>query len=292
MRSSSTWSSCRPYGNTASSCRYSASQGAACGRWVCACVGLGDRRKAHHLRVFLGQHMAGEVVFVQPVHDQHDRASRLVVEPAVERRIVPFVGALPVPIGQRLLGLQRVVDDDQIGAAPGQHAADRGGDAAAPRRRLELGHRLPQRREARREQTAAPRARDDAPAIARPFVGEILARGLRSRRTVAVKPAGDAQDLGTRRVAEDPGRKGDRGRQDLEDLRICFSSPNLVASQRYLIVKLSVRKSAKSVIVTIPKVAQTSGIRRFALWALGFNVSLVTTIRSTPPRAAAIRKGS
>jgi hypothetical protein len=63
------------------------------------------------------------------------------------------------------------------------------------------------------------------------------------------------------------------------------------ATQHYLIVKLRVRKSAKSVIVTIPKVAQTSGIRRFALWALGFDVSLVTTMRPTPPRAVAIRKG-
>jgi hypothetical protein len=71
-------------------------------------VGLGDRRKSHHLPVLLHQHMAGEVVFVQPVHDQHDGTSRLVVEPAVEGVVVPFVGGPPARVGERLLGLQRV----------------------------------------------------------------------------------------------------------------------------------------------------------------------------------------
>jgi hypothetical protein len=61
---------------------------------------------------------------VQPVDDQHDRTLPLVVEPAVEGVVEPFVGALPVGFGQCLLGLQRVVNDDHVGAASGQHAAD------------------------------------------------------------------------------------------------------------------------------------------------------------------------
>src|SRR6516164_2292822 len=52
----------------------------------------------------------------------------LVVEPAVEGVVVPFVGGLALRLRQRLLGLQRVVDDDDVGTSPGQHAADRGGD--------------------------------------------------------------------------------------------------------------------------------------------------------------------
>jgi hypothetical protein len=49
-----------------------------------------------------------------------------------------------VDLGQpsdQLLGLQRVVDDDDVGAPPGQHPAHRGGDATALRRRLEFALR-------------------------------------------------------------------------------------------------------------------------------------------------------
>jgi hypothetical protein len=62
--------------------------------------------------------VAGEVVLVQAVHDQHDRTRALVVEAAVKRMVEPFVRRPALGLGQRLLGLQRVVDDDQIGAAP------------------------------------------------------------------------------------------------------------------------------------------------------------------------------
>ena len=34
-----------------------------------ALVVLGDRREAHDFPIFLRQHMADEIVFVQPVHD-------------------------------------------------------------------------------------------------------------------------------------------------------------------------------------------------------------------------------
>jgi hypothetical protein len=72
--------------------------------------------------------MAGEVVLVRAVHDQHDRTGELVVEPATEGVVVPLVGRLPLDLRQGLLGLQRIVDDDDVGTAPGQHPADRGGD--------------------------------------------------------------------------------------------------------------------------------------------------------------------
>ena len=70
-------------------------------------VGLGDRRKAKHLPIFLRQHMACEIVFVQPVHDQDDRTAAGVVEPAVEGMVEPVVRRLALDLGERLLGLQR-----------------------------------------------------------------------------------------------------------------------------------------------------------------------------------------
>ena len=169
-------------------------------------VVLGDRRKAHDLPRLLRQHMAGEIVLVQPVHDQHDRTRELVVESAVEGVVVPFVGRLALGLRQGLLGLQRVVDDDDVGTPPGQHPADRGGDARALRRRLELGHRLMPRREPGREEPLVPVAGEDAPAVARQFVGEILG-------------VADAEDLRARLVPETPGRKGDRGQVRLQMAR-------------------------------------------------------------------------
>jgi hypothetical protein len=71
-----------------------------------------------------------------------NRTLLLVIEAAVERVVEPFIGALPVRFRQCFFGLQRVVDDDDVGTPPGQHAADRGGDPAALCGRLELGYGL------------------------------------------------------------------------------------------------------------------------------------------------------
>jgi hypothetical protein len=45
--------------------------------------------------------------------------------------------AAPLGLRQGLRGLQRISDDDQVGTAAGQHAADRGREPAALRCRLE-----------------------------------------------------------------------------------------------------------------------------------------------------------
>jgi hypothetical protein len=68
-------------------------------------VRLGDCWKPHLLPLLLRPHMAGEIVFVQSVHDQHDRPRELFVEPAVKRVVVPLVGRLALRLRQRLLGL-------------------------------------------------------------------------------------------------------------------------------------------------------------------------------------------
>ena len=68
--------------------------------------------------------MADGIVFVQPLHDQDDGTTALVVLPAVESVIVPVVGGLSLRVGERLLRLQRIVDQDDVGTAFGEHAAD------------------------------------------------------------------------------------------------------------------------------------------------------------------------
>jgi len=111
-------------------------------------------------------------------------------------------GRRTLRLRQRLLELERIVDDDDIGTLPGQHPADRGGDTAALRGGLELGHRLMPRREAGPEQPLVPFAGDDAAAVARQFLGEVLAPGLRSRPTVAVKPGVTQRILNARVMRE------------------------------------------------------------------------------------------
>ena len=68
-------------------------------------LGFGDRRKAHHLPRLLPEHVADEVVLVQPLHDDDDGPRALVVEPAVEGVGVPLVGGLPSCLGELLLRL-------------------------------------------------------------------------------------------------------------------------------------------------------------------------------------------
>jgi hypothetical protein len=96
-------------------------------------VRLGDRRKAYDLPILLRQYVADQIVprvtpegqaLVQPVHDQDDCSLLLVVEPAVEGVVEPLVGRAPLGLRQGLLGLQRVVDDDDVGSPTGQHTAD------------------------------------------------------------------------------------------------------------------------------------------------------------------------
>jgi hypothetical protein len=80
-------------------------------------VAFGDRRKAQDFPRFLREEVADEIIFVQPLHDGDDGAVALVVLPTVEGVVVPFVGGLPLRLRERLLRLQRIVDQDDIGAA-------------------------------------------------------------------------------------------------------------------------------------------------------------------------------
>src|SRR5271169_1557468 len=119
---------------------------------------LGDRREVHDLPILLGQHVADQIILVQPVHDQDNRTLLLIVQPTVEGMVDPLVCRLPPGLRQGLIGLQRVVDDDDVGTPSGQHAADRGGEPAALRSRLELRYSLPLRGKPGRECSLVPAA--------------------------------------------------------------------------------------------------------------------------------------
>ena len=93
---------------------------------------LGNCREAQDLPLLLAEDVTDEVVFVEPLHDDDDGAMPLVVEPAIESVVVPFIGGLPLRFGERLFRLQRIVDHDDVGAASGEHTACLGSGADNP----------------------------------------------------------------------------------------------------------------------------------------------------------------
>jgi hypothetical protein len=101
-------------------------------------LGFGDRWKAHDLPRLLAEHVADQIILVQALHGDDDGAVALVVLLAVEGVVEPLVGGLPLGVGERLLRLQWIVDQDDVGAAPSQHPAIRGGQPVA----LAGGHEL------------------------------------------------------------------------------------------------------------------------------------------------------
>ena len=60
----------------------------------CLLLGFGDGRKEELLPRLLRENMADHIVLVQPLHDYDDGAVPLVVLPAVEGVIVPFVSGI------------------------------------------------------------------------------------------------------------------------------------------------------------------------------------------------------
>ena len=130
----------------------------------------------------------------------------LVVLAAVEGVVEPLVGGLALGVGERLLRLQRIIDQDDVGPQSGQHAAIGGGEPAAMGGGQELLHGLAMRSQAGREDPPIPRAHHDAAAIAGELVRE-------------VPGIADAEDLRRRVVSQIPGRKGDRSQQRFEMAR-------------------------------------------------------------------------
>ena len=139
---------------------------------------------------------------MQPLHHQDDDAPLLVVEPCAERAVVPVDDPFACCFGGAVLGLQGVVDDDEVRTAAGDRAAHRQGDPAAAfgRDRLGPGFRL----EAHPgKDPPVPLAFGDHAELPGELVGETLA-------------VADAQEALGRIMAQRPGRECDRGADRLE----------------------------------------------------------------------------
>ena len=103
-------------------------------------VDLGDGGKVEDLPfIGLAGHEAGQVIHVDALHDDNDRPGALIVETRQQGVLEPFVGRIAPGLGIGIVGLQRIVDNDQIAAAASKRAADRGRQSKSPRRQLDFG---------------------------------------------------------------------------------------------------------------------------------------------------------
>jgi hypothetical protein len=63
--------------------------------------------------------MPYEIVLVQALHDYDDGAVLLAVQTTVESVIEPLIGRAAAGLGQRFIGLERIIDYDEVRAAAG-----------------------------------------------------------------------------------------------------------------------------------------------------------------------------
>jgi hypothetical protein len=116
---------------------------------------------------------------------------------------VPLVGGLPLRLRERLLRLQWIIDQDDVGTASGQHTAGGGGEPIAMTGGDELLQCLAVRSQPGGKDLPIPWTHHDAAAIAGELVGEILGIADTEYRGGGIMP-------------ETPRRKSDRGHQGFE----------------------------------------------------------------------------
>src|SRR5258708_2036053 len=81
----------------------------------------------------LVEHVSGEVFFMQPLHYDDLYPSGRIVEPAAEGLIKTIVDALPLRFRERLVGVQRIVEDQNVAAHAGGRGLHRRGKHRAAR---------------------------------------------------------------------------------------------------------------------------------------------------------------
>src|SRR5258708_18410230 len=102
------------------------------------------------------ENMTDEVILMLTLHDDRDSAIDLVVQAAKDRVIEPHVGRAAPRRRECVFGLRGVINDDEVGPAPGKRATHRGRKAHSAARRFELMHGLAVR-QARGEGPLIPR---------------------------------------------------------------------------------------------------------------------------------------
>jgi hypothetical protein len=69
---------------------------------------------------------------MEPLHRDVDETLGGIIEPAEGGVAEPFDRRFPSDFGLGIVGLDRIIDDQDLAATAGERAADRGGQARAP----------------------------------------------------------------------------------------------------------------------------------------------------------------
>jgi len=80
------------------------------------------QRDRWHIQVIptaLSYEVTGEVVLVQALHDRDDGARLLVIEAGDKCAAIPIDYTLACRLRIHLVGVEGIIDDDQVGAPPG-----------------------------------------------------------------------------------------------------------------------------------------------------------------------------
>jgi hypothetical protein len=93
---------------------------------------LGDGRQVQHLEATLLLQVTGEIILMRPLHNQNDTRRGLVVSPRKQCRAIPFDHPGPHRLRHGIAKLERIIDDDQVTAEPGERPINRSGDPLAP----------------------------------------------------------------------------------------------------------------------------------------------------------------
>jgi hypothetical protein len=69
------------------------------------------------------QHVAYEVILVQPLHNNDDAARILIIKAAVQRVLVPVIDGISLGFRHCFIGLQRVIDDHEVSTSACEYSA-------------------------------------------------------------------------------------------------------------------------------------------------------------------------
>ncbi len=65
--------------------------------------------------------MTDQIIQMQALHDNDDAAGRLAVQAAEQGMVEPVVGIVALGFRQGFIRFQRIVDDDKVATATGEH---------------------------------------------------------------------------------------------------------------------------------------------------------------------------
>ena len=78
-------------------------------------------RESNEVPRFLLEHVGNQVILMQTLHNNDDVSALFIIQPAIERVVIPFVACIALGFRERFVRLQRIVNDGETRSASGQH---------------------------------------------------------------------------------------------------------------------------------------------------------------------------